>query len=126
MVLVHVSAFKGHHKIQDRWENREYVMEKWPCPNVPIYVACPRDGEGCSWSLHGNYLLPISPSIGQDGKDEPVAGVEDNDASTPVPPVDSEPADAGLSGMVTPSASGSTPWGSPDQPAPPRCSEQKT
>ena len=23
MVLVHVTTFKGHHKIQDRWENRE-------------------------------------------------------------------------------------------------------
>ena len=26
MVLVCETAFKGHHKIQDRWENREYVM----------------------------------------------------------------------------------------------------
>ena len=32
MVLVHVTAFKGHHKIQDHWENREYVVEKWPYP----------------------------------------------------------------------------------------------
>ena len=31
-VLVHVTAFKGHHKIQDRWENREYVVEKQPIP----------------------------------------------------------------------------------------------
>ena len=28
MVLVHVTAFKGHHKIWDRWQNREYVVEK--------------------------------------------------------------------------------------------------
>ena len=48
MVLVHVTALKGHHKIQDRWENREYVVEKWPYPNLPVYVVCPRDGEGCS------------------------------------------------------------------------------
>ena len=27
-VLVCVTTFKGHHKIQDRWENREYVVEK--------------------------------------------------------------------------------------------------
>ena len=27
-VLVHVTTFKGHHKMQDRWENREYVVEK--------------------------------------------------------------------------------------------------
>ena len=27
-VLVHVTTFKGCHKMQDRWENREYVVEK--------------------------------------------------------------------------------------------------
>ena len=47
-VLVHVTAFKGQHKMQDRWENREYVVEKWPYPNLPVYVVCPRDGEGHS------------------------------------------------------------------------------
>ena len=39
---------------------------------------------------------------------------------------DIEPADAGLSGMVTPSAAGNTPQGSLDQPAPFRCGTQKT
>ena len=125
MVLVCVTTFKGHHKIQYRWENREYVVKKWPCPNVPVYVVCPRDGEGYSWTLHRNYLLPISSYIGQGEKDEPMAGV-DNNASTPVPPVDSEPADAGLSVMVTSSTAGSTPQGSLDQPAPLRHSVQKT
>ena len=47
-VLVHVTAFKGQHKMQDRWENREYVVEKQPYPNLPMYVVCPRDGEGHS------------------------------------------------------------------------------
>ena len=47
-VLVHVTAFKGQHKMQDRWENREYVVEKWPYPDLPVNVVCPRDGEGCS------------------------------------------------------------------------------
>ena len=47
-VLVHVTAFKGRHKMQNRWENREYVVEKWPYPNLPVYVVCPRDREGCS------------------------------------------------------------------------------
>ena len=118
MVLVHVTAFKGHHKIQDRWENREYVVGKWPYPDVPVYVVHPRDREGCSWTLHRNYLLPINPSIGQDKKDAPMAGVENNNTSTPVPPLDSEPADVGPSWMVTPSATGNTPQGSLDQPAP--------
>ena len=35
-VLVHVTTFKGHHKMQDKWENREYVVEKWPYPNIPV------------------------------------------------------------------------------------------
>ena len=27
MVLVHETAFKGQHKMQDRWENREYLWK---------------------------------------------------------------------------------------------------
>ena len=79
-VLVQVTAFKSHHKIQDRWKNREYIVEKQPYPNVPVYVVCPRDGEGHSQILHRNYLLPITPNIGQDEKDEPMAGVDNNNA----------------------------------------------
>ena len=109
MVLVHVTAFKGHHKIQDRWENREYVEEKQPYPNVPIYVVCPRDGEGHRWTLHRNYLLTINPNMEQDEKEKPMAGVGNTTSLTPAPSVDSVPADAGLSGMVTLSAAGSTP-----------------
>ena len=45
-VLVHVTAFKCCHKMQDRWENREYVVEKWLYPNLPVYVVHPRDREG--------------------------------------------------------------------------------
>ena len=98
-VLVCVNTFRGHHKIRDRWENRDYVVEKWPYPSVPVYVVCLRDREGHSWTLHRNYLLPISSNIRQDEKDKPMAGVENNNTSTPAPPVDSEPADAGLLGQ---------------------------
>ena len=114
MVLVHVTAFKGHHKIQDRWENRQYVVEKWPYPDVPVYVVCPRYGEGCSQTLHRNYLLPINPNIEQDEKDKPMARVRNTTSLTPALPVDSVPADAGSSGMVTPCAVGSTTQGSLD------------
>ena len=126
MVLVCVTTFKGCHKIQDRWENMEYVVEKQPYPDVPVYVVYPRDREGHSWTLHRNYLLPINSNIGQDEKDAPMAGVENNNTSPPVPPVDSEPADVGPSWMATPSAAGNTPQGSLDQPAPLRCGTQKT
>ena len=74
-VLVRVTNFKGCHKMQDWWENREYVVEKWPYPNVPVYVVCPRDGEGHSQTLHSNYLLPISPILEQSEMDQSVAGV---------------------------------------------------
>ena len=56
MVLVHVTTFKGCHKIQNQWK-REYVVERQPYPNVPVYVACPRDGEGHSQTLHRNYVI---------------------------------------------------------------------
>ena len=46
MVLVHVTAFKGQHKIKNWCENREYVVELQPYPNMPVYMVCPRDGEG--------------------------------------------------------------------------------
>ena len=87
MVLVHVTTFKGCHKIQDRWENREYVMEKWPYPNVPVYVVCPRNGEGHSQTLHRNYLLPINSNLKQGKKDEPVVVVENDTSPPPVPSV---------------------------------------
>ena len=113
-VLVHVTTFKGCHKIQDRWENREYAVERWHYPSVQVYGVCPRDGEGCSLTLHRNYLLPINPNIEQDEKDKPMSRVRNTTSPNPVPPVDSVPADAGSSGMVTPSPAGSTPQGSLD------------
>ena len=107
-VLVHVTAFKGQHKMQNRWENSEYVVEKRPYPNLPVYVVCPRDGEGHSRTLHRNYLLPISSNMEQDETDGPEERVENNTAMTPVP-----------------SVSSST-QSSPDHPAPVRCGAQTT
>ena len=124
MVLVHVTAFKGHHQIQDRWQNREYVVEKWLYPSVPVYVVHPRDGEGHSQTLHRNYLLPISPNLEQGKMDMPVVGVGNDTSLTPVPPVDNATVKAEPSGTVTSSSAGSTPENSPDQPAPLRYDTQ--
>ena len=101
-VLVCVTTFKGHHKMQDRWENREYVVEKQPYPNLPGYVVCPRDREGHGQTLHRNYLLPINSNMGQDETDGPEERVANTTSPTPAP-----------------SASNSMPNG-PDQPAPVR------
>ena len=120
-ILVHVTAFKGCHKIQDQWENREYVRKKWLYSNVPVYVVHPRDGEGHSQILHRNYLLPISSNLEQNEKDAPMAGVEHANTSAPVPSVGSEPADAEPSGMVMSSTEDNMSQGSPDHSAPLRC-----
>ena len=58
-VLVCLTTFKGRHKIQSWWDNKEYVMEWQPYPNLPVYVVHPKDEEGHSHNLHRNYLLPI-------------------------------------------------------------------
>ena len=87
-------------------------MEKGPYPNVPVYVVCPRGREGCSQTLHRNYLPPISYYLEQGEMDEPMTRVENTTLLTPAPPVDSAPAEAGSSEMVTPSTAGSTPLGS--------------
>ena len=100
MVLVCVTTFKGRHKMEDRWENREYVVEKWPYPDLLVYVVCPRDEEGCSQTLHRNYLLPISSNMGQDETDGSEDRVKNNTSLT-----------------LVPSVSDSTQSG-PDQPAP--------
>ena len=83
-----------------------------------VYVVCPRDGKGHSWTLHRNYLLPISPNLEWDEKDAPMAGVDHTTTSAPVSSVDSEPADIEPSGMTTSDTTGNTSQGSPDQPAP--------
>ena len=80
--------------MQDQWENREYVVEKWPYPNVPVYVVCRRNGEGCSQMLHRNYLLPISPNLEQSEMDKSVAGVGSDTSTTPALPVSDAPVGA--------------------------------
>ena len=94
MVLVHVTAFKDHHQMQDRWENREYVVEKWPYPNLPVHVVCPRDGEGHNQTLHRNYLLPINSNMGQDEADGSEERVKNNTSPTPVPSADNSMQDS--------------------------------
>ena len=58
MVLVHITAFKGRHKIQNRWENKEYVVEWQPYPNLPVYVAHPMMGRGAAGPCLGIISYP--------------------------------------------------------------------
>ena len=41
LVLVKKTAWKGRHKIQDRWESDEYQVIGQPTPGIPVYeVKC--------------------------------------------------------------------------------------
>ena len=58
LVLVKRVARKGRHKIQNKWEPSEYVVDEQPNLNVPVYkVRSLEDGK--ERILHRNMLLPL-------------------------------------------------------------------
>ena len=57
LVLVKQTAWKGRHKIQDKWEDEEYQVMGQPTPGVPMYIIKSIAG-GRPRVLHRNLLLP--------------------------------------------------------------------
>ena len=84
-VQVCVTTFKGRHKIQSRWENKEYVVEQQPYLNLPVYLVCPIDGKGHCCTLHMNYLLPINSNLEQGKCENSVGGDGNSNTPTPMP-----------------------------------------
>ena len=75
LVLVKKTAWKGRHKIQDRWESDEYQVIGQPNPGIPVYeVKCVAGGR--TRVLHYNLLLPLQGRLRQQGGQE----VEDSKA----------------------------------------------
>ena len=62
LVLVKQTAWKGRHKIQDRWEREEYQVVGQPTPGVPVYTVKSLSG-GKTKVLHRNLLLPLQGRI---------------------------------------------------------------
>ena len=62
LVLVKQTAWKGRHKIQDKWENEEYQVVGQLTPGVPVYTV-----KSVVWDrtrvLHRNLLLPLQGRI---------------------------------------------------------------
>ena len=58
IVLVKRVAWKGKHKIQNKWEPSEYVVVEQPNLKVPVYKvkSCEDNKERV---LHRNMLLPL-------------------------------------------------------------------
>ena len=64
LVLVKQTAWKGRHKIQDRWESEEYQVVGWSTPGVPVYSVKSVAG-GRTRVLHRNLLLPLQGRVRQ-------------------------------------------------------------
>ena len=58
-VLLKHSAFKGKHKIQDRWENTIYEVMAQPLGKIPVFKIKSMEGDDKTKVVHGNLLLPL-------------------------------------------------------------------
>ena len=58
-VLLKCSAFKGKHKIQDRWENTTYDVIEQPLGKIPVFKIKSMEGDDKMKVVHRNLLLPL-------------------------------------------------------------------
>ena len=71
LVLVRIVKWTERHKIQDKWEQEEYVVVSQPDPFLPVYKVRPISG-GNVRTLHRNLLLPLGLQM---------KSIEDQDSS---------------------------------------------
>ena len=69
LVLVKKVAWTSRHKIQDKWEEGEYVVLSRPDPYLPVYKVQPVEG-GKVRTLHRNLLLPLGLQLHSDSEEE--------------------------------------------------------
>ena len=55
LVLVKQTAWKGRHKIQDRWESEEYQVVGQPTPGVPVYTVQGIAGKKPAFCIETSY-----------------------------------------------------------------------
>ena len=58
-VLLKCTAFKGKHKIQDRWENTIYKVIEQPLGKMPVFKIKSTEGDDKMEMVHQNLLLPL-------------------------------------------------------------------
>ena len=61
-VLVRQKAFKGKHKVQDKWKGNTYVVVGQPAKNTTVFTIQKEEG-GRLKILHGNMLFPLSQEL---------------------------------------------------------------
>ena len=59
LVLVWQKAFKGKHKIQDKWENTPYKVVEQKDPNLPMFHVENTGDPNKTRVLHRNMLFPL-------------------------------------------------------------------
>ena len=104
VVLVHVTTFKGHHKMQNRWEIGNMWWKSSPILIYQFMWYTPGMGKGTARPCIGTICYPSIPNMGQDEADGSEERVKNNTSLTPAPSADNSLQD------------------SPDWPAPVRCS----
>lgn len=65
-VLVRILAFDGKHKLSDKWEDKAYIVEARPNPEIPVYVVYLESDPRCKRTLHRNHLLPVGALSGEE------------------------------------------------------------
>ena len=82
LVLVKQTAWKGRHKIQDCWEDEDYLVVEQPTPGIPVYVVKSIVG-GRPRVLHRNLLLPLQGRLRQEGATKDDSDSEGEASDTP-------------------------------------------
>ena len=63
LVLAKADAYKGKRKVKDQWEEELYEVECRIAEGIPSYLMKSQQTK-CSWVLHWNWLLLITPVMG--------------------------------------------------------------
>ena len=91
MVLVHPKAFKGKHKIQDRWENIHHKVLECVRPSLPIYEVQKEEERIKTRVLHRNLLFSLMcNNVGDDHNDQQQNVNDENKTSHSSNSVDSQ------------------------------------
>ena len=61
-VLVRQNAFKGKHKVQDKWEDNTYIVVDQPAKDTSVFTVQKEEG-GRLKTLHRNMLFPLSQEL---------------------------------------------------------------
>ena len=75
-----IVAYKGRHKLQDKWEPEEYVVVEQPVAGTPVYRVQPVTG-GNIRTLHRNLLLPLGVKLEPDYDSDDTILDEDDSSS---------------------------------------------